>query len=144
VLFPRLHSGGEYVIEDWSADHTVATTIAAGLADPASPHHKWAAQLMAGKQPEFRPGQRPLASVAAELLGAPAHRPGHLPRPLSRLALDLVCAKAEQVAAIDSVTVDDEWIVVRRGEADLDADTFALETMCVDRFGLLASGSPPT
>jgi predicted O-methyltransferase YrrM len=137
VLFPRVRPGGEYVIEDWWADHWIARRIADGLADRGSEDHEWATKLMTVAPQDVKPGQRPLGSIAAELMGGPVVHPGEPPRPLSRLAFELVHAKAEQVGVVDSVAVDDHRLVVRRGRGDLDPATFRLSGMSVDRFGQL-------
>jgi hypothetical protein len=58
--------------------------------------------------------------------------------PLARLALELslACATANDVIA--GVTVDEHWITVRRGPADVPPDTFTLDGLYVDHFSLLS------
>lgn len=116
VLFPLLRPGGRYVIEDWNCDHWAPWAVRTALADPASEGHARAQELVA------RHGEGPPEGVV----------------PLSRLALELVSARAESEGAVASVSVDDQWIVVERGPAELDPETFRLSDHAYDHFRQLS------
>ena len=105
VLFPRLRPGGLFVIEDWTADHVRYKWVIAAMADKGSPR---AAEL------EQRLGE--VMKQREQGLG---------PFPLHRLAAELmqVCMR-DQI--IDEVTVDSNWVTVRRGPAPLDPGDFRL------------------
>ena len=138
TLFPYLRPGGEYIIENWSCDHWIGRLLTESLGDPSLPTHEWATNLMDGTAPAPRDDQRPLGTVAAELLGAVRRYPDEtLPHPLSRLALELVLVDAESGDTLESVVIDDEWIVIKRGRGEL-PDTFRLSDVCIDRFNSLA------
>lgn len=120
VLFPLLRPGGRYVIEDWNCDHWIPWVIRTALADPSSEGH----------------------ARARELVAQQGDDPPELGVPLSRLALELVSARAESEGAVASVSVDDQWIVVERGPAELDPEGFRLDDHAVDHFRQL-SALPP-
>lgn len=138
VLFPLLRAGGEYIIEDWRCDHGFAQLIVSALADPNAPMHAWAAARMDDSAADQDPDQKPAGSVAAELLGAGVNN-GDRPRsrPLSRLVFELVLAIAERSDAIESLTLKDGWLVVRRGSGALDPTSFRIDQMRTDHFGML-------
>lgn len=115
VLFPRLRPGGLYVIEDWTWQDTFARTFEGAL-------ETGALQL----------SDEQVANLSDHLTGE-AERT----RPLSLLALHLVLACA-QSPAIAEVRTDEDWVVVRRGAADLDLDGFRLADLLADRYRLLA------
>lgn len=125
TLFPRLRPGGLFVIEDWNVDHlwreAIRASIQSTLADPDTPGHE---ELKAALRDDLKEigsegGERP----------APA---------LSRLAVELVLARACGADAIAEVVVDEYWVTVRRGEADLDPASFRLADLFTDHHGFLA------
>lgn len=120
MLFPRLRPGGLYVIEDWNADHVMYDAVRATLADPSDPYHDQVAQ-------QFR-----------ESLSNPAQREAAAPRdPLTRLAVELVISRCSLTDAIAEVSVNEYWIVVRRGTGELDPATFRLSDHYSDHFGFV-------
>jgi predicted O-methyltransferase YrrM len=121
ALFPHLRPGGLYLIEDWNHDHLMREAFIAVATDPENPHH-----------------ERTLRDLR-EALADPRERPR--PQPLSRLAVELMLARAALGDAIESVTVDEFWITVRRGTAELDAETFRLDQLVRDDFGYLSTTS---
>lgn len=60
------------------------------------------------------------------------------PEPLSRLAIELLLARASSGAAIDEVRIDGHWITVRRGPKRLHVRNFHLGDLYEDHFGLLS------
>lgn len=138
LLFPRLAPGGAFVIEDWAADMGIGRLIEQSLEDPESGTHDWAHQTMCGNALSGQKDQRPLATVAAERLGAPKWNADEQPHPLSRLVLQLVLAAAEHPDVIAAVEIDDEWATVWRGPADLGND-FSIDTIGIDRLTVLAT-----
>lgn len=118
ALFPLVRAGGWYVIEDWRNDIVYQSAMVAALGDPTSPAHaEFAARVR-----EVLQGDRP----------APPRR-----APLARLALELAIARADSDGVIHRVIVDEHWIIVERGPAEVDAGTFQLDDLYVDRFELL-------
>jgi hypothetical protein len=133
LLFPHLRPGGDYVIEDWSADHWLRAVLVAALADPASPQHGWAQEAMAGRIPSGNAGQAAQTAVAvASLASQPA-------RPLSRLAAQLVLAAAEPGSGVESVVCNRFWFVVRRSDDPLEPGAFRLADACPDPFGTISA-----
>lgn len=116
VLFPLLRPGGLFIIEDWNCDHWTLWAIRSAAADPSSPGHE----------------------QATELLRQHGDRPDDGMVPLSRLALELVSARAESDGAIAKVTLDDQWLVVERGPAELDPRAFRLGDYAFDHYRQLA------
>ncbi len=102
ILFPRLRSGGIYLIEDWAWNHIVAATMAAAAGQPADP--------------------------APIELAEP---------PLSQLAAELMLAMSLPNDNVLEVTVNENWIQVRKGGAQLDPEAFRLGDLYVDHFGLI-------
>lgn len=116
TLFPLVRPGGLYIVEDWRGQHVVAETIAAAIANP-------------------RPEQRSVvdAFVAEHGTTVRSDEP-----PLSKLALQLVLARASASEAVADVQVDEDWLTVRRGAAPLDPATFRVADIAPDVFGQLA------
>lgn len=119
TLFPRLGPGGLYVIEDWNADHVMFDAVRAGLTDPDAPDRE--ARLEA-----FR------AEASSPVGRAAARRD-----PLTRLAVELMVARCSLTDAITRVSVDEFWIVVERGPAELDPESFRLSDHYTDHFGFV-------
>ena len=119
-LFPRLAPGGLFVIEDWNADHVFRDAVRGALADPSAPNHE---ALM-----------EELRQSLAQSQAGTAPRP---PEPLTRLAMELAVARCSMTDAIASVTLDEFWITVERGPAELDPDGFRLDDHVFDYFGFL-------
>jgi hypothetical protein len=59
--------------------------------------------------------------------------------PLTRLALELVLAKAESADVIDEVQLDTSTVLVRRGPAPLDPSGFRLDDVARDFHHILAA-----
>ena len=116
TLFPLLRTGGLYVIEDWKWSQEVVNGMHAALADPASEWHD---------------------HVVAAVEAAGPHPPDP-DTPLSRLALELVLARADSNDdLIERVTVDKHWIVIERGPGTLDPRTFSIDALLLDHVGQL-------
>ena len=112
VLFPRLRPGGLYLLEDWSWQHITAAAYAA------------AAQT----SEEVR--RRIEAAIEERGTFIP-------PTPMSRLPMELVIARAISGDVIADLSFDRDWVVVRRGPARLDPDSFAIDEHAPDDLGLL-------
>ncbi len=102
ILFPRLRPGGVFVIEDWSWRHHWESVVHAALSTNE------------GARAELE--RRVLAGDTAPSKGGPL---------LSRLVLELVLtsAFAENVVA-EVASVRRGFVVVRRGDAELDPQSF--------------------
>lgn len=78
--------------------------------------------------------------------GEPVHTSLHLhdptdsagTDPLVSLVMELVLLRARSAHFVASVEVGEHWIRVRRGPADLDPDTFRLDDLVIDDYGLIA------
>ena len=101
VLFPRLRPGGLFVIEDWSWQHLRDDALEEKLRTDEKMREKFAQRFAARS-------------------GLPQYDD-----PLSRLVLELVltAAYAGNIVA-EVLSVRRGWLVVRRGDAALDPDTF--------------------
>jgi predicted O-methyltransferase YrrM len=119
VLFPRVAPGGVYAIEDWKSDHLFREAI-----------HE---QLRAAS-PEVR---AEFARSLREHKDSPS--PATTSRPLLDLAVELVLARARDAEeAIAEVVINRHWLMVRRGPAPLDGETFRLADLTHDYFGYLS------
>ena len=112
TLFPLLRAGGLYVIEDWEADDLYSAAFA----------------LQIERDEEFRAWF--LSEVDQDRTVEP---------PLSRLAIELVLARAVRSAPVREVRVAEHWVVVERGDAVLDG-SFKLRDLYRNDFGMLTAG----
>lgn len=117
ALFPFMRPGGLYLIEDWNNDHRMRDAVSASLRE----------QLEAGDEDLRRQLRESLATE---------REPGQRHQPLTQIAIELMLARASSGDVVASVTVDDAWISVRRGPAEVDPETFALGGLYTDHFGL--------
>jgi hypothetical protein len=114
-LFPRLRPGGAYVIEDWSWQDLFADSFGQQLDDPTRPFDEELERTILSAVEENRPPETPLSSIA----------------------LEATLARAHGGDAIESVTVDEDWILIRRGPGHLDA-SFSLDSLYQDHYRVLA------
>jgi predicted O-methyltransferase YrrM len=114
TIFPRLRTGGLYVVEDWAGQHGLAAALARRLADED-------------------PARRAVASAG---IGRRLDE-GGAPVPLSRLVVELMLVEAGGAAIVDEVCVTPHWIAVRRGPARLDPGAFRLADHYDDHFGMV-------
>jgi predicted O-methyltransferase YrrM len=117
VLFGRLAPGGLYVVEDWTCHDAAASVVARALATP-----------------DFDGGDRLRAAFAANQAELETQV---RPEPLSRLAIELVAARAISGDVVAEVQVDEDWLVVRRGPAPVDVSSFRLHDLVPDHFRML-------
>ncbi len=122
VLFPHLRPGGVYTIEDWNTDLTFRQALAETLRNPKT-------------EADFDAVERMRASIAAQA-SAGKKEEGLT---ISALAIELVLACALSSEIVADVTVNQHWIIVRRGPAQIDPLTFRLENCYGDYFGYLGS-----
>lgn len=118
VLFPRLGPGGVYAIEDWHHDLVFRDAVVERLRT-AGPEER--ATL-------FRSMREPTPDAEADQ-----------PRPLADLVIELVLALVRTGGdAVAEVSVDEFWLMVRRGPAVLDPTSFRLDDHVRDHFGYLS------
>ncbi len=111
TLFPLVRPGGLYVIEDWKWSQEVVNAMYAAIDDPSSVWHDHVVAAVEAAGPEPPPPDTPL----------------------SRLALELVLARADSDDdLIERVSVDKHWIVIERGAGPLDPRTFSLDALVLD------------
>lgn len=127
TLFPRLRTGGLFVIEDWNADHLISDEMVATINDVTAPDHDAMEQRL----------QR---TLEAEMEDDPAPRR----IPLTQMVVELVVARSSLGDAINEVTINRNWVVVRRGADALDPETFRLADHLNDHFGFAAVKPPAT
>jgi predicted O-methyltransferase YrrM len=165
-VFPRVRPGGLFIIEDWRWHDNVSSGFRTAVLDPSATDHQRALDALGSvvaDAPDFaqRLGDllrdappdvvaqfeaaaaeasgsagaapRPADEVAAAQPDTPGDEP-----PLTRLALELVLARAWSGDVVDEVMIDSNWTAVRRGPADLDPATFRLHDHIGDPGGLLA------
>jgi predicted O-methyltransferase YrrM len=115
TLFPRLRPGGIYVIEDWNWQ----LRFTYGLAHPPP-------------TPRTEPPEG--AKRWSEYW-----RQNARPTPLETLALELVLVRACSNQVVTELRIDESWVVVTRGPAELDTATFRLSDHFVDPHDLIES-----
>ena len=121
VLFPRLRTGGLYVIEDWTAEHRLGDVLRASLRDPDAPDHEQVRERI------------------QTTLEERARQADARPTPLLQFALPAGAGRASTGDVIREVTVNEHWFVVQRGGSPLDPATFRLRDHVHDHFGLTAN-----
>jgi predicted O-methyltransferase YrrM len=140
TLFPRLREGGLFVIEDWNWEHLRAKAMQEAVSNEGSAGRQaFAARLkkrLADPESDeyalFEEWMHALAETP-ESAQAPATRI----RPLTILALELLVARAWSGDVVSELDVKEFWLVVRRGPASLDPETFRVSDITNDRFSLL-------
>jgi predicted O-methyltransferase YrrM len=120
ALFPRVRPGGTYVIEDWSNDHVFWDGMVRAMRESTDEQKAEFVRLMAEQ-----------ASADA---GPPTRH-----TPLSQLAVQLLLARASSGDVVERVTVGNEWLIVTRGPAPLEAGVFRVADCYEDHFGFLAA-----
>jgi hypothetical protein len=164
VLFPRLRENGLYVIEDWSTECITASRLAADLTDldegtfrsrldavnrlfqilnspVENVPDEVVASLSAAASADEGASSDLFAALAHAAARADLSRLEPLPhgsaRPLADFAVELMMLSALRPDVVREVRVDAEWLVVRRGPAELPRDTFALGDYWRDYYGYL-------
>jgi hypothetical protein len=120
MIFPRLRPGALYIVEDWDAAHLFAARLQEILADPAHPQHAAMVAMERANHPLFNP-------VKSE---APVLE-------LGRFAMEAVLMAAGTRDVVREVRVRENWIILERGSAPIDAATARLEKLACDRFRVL-------
>jgi predicted O-methyltransferase YrrM len=118
ALFPLLRPGGLYVIEDWSWELREAEIVRSYFTDPAAP------------DPNERREQLVDAIADPSRWQTPARSMSHL-----AIEFEILCVLSSDVVA--SVELNQHWIMLRRGVADLDPATFSLDAIVHDDLHLL-------
>ncbi len=111
ALFPLLQTNGRYIIEDWAHDITMADQIRRVLADSNHPDYT-------------RVRERTL------------NREGPVATPLAAFIIELMLAKASAPEVMGDIAVMDWGVVINRGKAVLDPETFRVGDLFHDHFGL--------
>ena len=60
--------------------------------------------------------------------------------PLTRLVSELIHVRAGGSDVVEDLTINEHWVMIRRGAASLDPGSFRLADLYHDHFGLLGSG----
>jgi predicted O-methyltransferase YrrM len=113
ILFPHLRPGGHYVVEDWNWQLRLAHSIAAAEQPVVASDGRPSGQPASGDDDLHR--------RVSEYVHANWSTP-----PLERLALELVLARACSRDLIGTIRIEAEQVIVERGSAPIDAETFRL------------------
>ena len=120
ALFPYLRPGGVYTIEDWNADQRFRDAILARVLNPETPEDVKSAasfrEQLVRERTESTPRRRS-RNDEPDRSGAPA--------------------RVRHSEVVAEVTVNEHWIIVRRGAADIDPSTFRLADLYQDYYGFL-------
>jgi predicted O-methyltransferase YrrM len=116
VLYPLVTPGGAYVIEDWSSHHLYADMAARRAA-------------LSAHSPPSRPNQ--LLEVLHRILQMDDPRRW---RPVTRLVIQLLLARAASGQAVAELQISGHWIVIRRGPGELDPASFRVTDLYTDHF----------
>lgn len=167
VLFPRLRSGGLFVIEDWSSECFAAARLARVLPGTLDFSERLAAvnQLLhilnapdhdlpeevktsltdvaSATDWELSDGSFDLFERLVDVAGRADLRALEgaaigQSRPLADLAVELMMISATNPGIIEEVRIDGEWLTARRGSAELPRDSFRLDDTWTDFFGYLS------
>jgi predicted O-methyltransferase YrrM len=157
-IFPRVRPGGLFIIEDWRWHDNISSGFRAAVLDPSAADHQHAldalgdvvadapgfearlAEMLRDAPPDVVAQFEAAATAEASAASGPAPPPAADPS-LTRLALELVMARAWSGDVVEAVAIDANWTVVTRGPAELDPTTFRLHDHIGDPAGLLA---PPS
>ncbi|MEY2459801.1 MAG: hypothetical protein QOG30_1631 [Acidimicrobiaceae bacterium] len=116
VLFPRLRPDGLFVVEDWAADHYFARGIVRAIREATDSRREELGRLLADAKRKQEEN-------------------GVATTPLSRLALELMLASVFSPHAVASVSMNDNWLSVRRGDGALTRGAFRVLDLYADHFG---------
>jgi predicted O-methyltransferase YrrM len=121
ALFPYLRPGGVYTIEDWTSDQRFRDALVEAFRSGAASTERLRESLAAAARSDEPPPRPPpsLGQIAIEL--------------------QLACASSSDVVA--EVTVNEYWIAVKRGPAEVEPGTFRLGDLYRDYFGYLPTPS---
>lgn len=140
VLFPRLRPGGLFVLEDWNWQHLRAKGRQEAINEPGSPSQmefqKKLREALADKSsPEYAAFVRwQEASGQNEPPSAPSLASTDL---LTFLVIQLLLARAWSEEAVSRIDILDLWVVVHRGPAELDPNTFRVADITHDHFDVV-------
>jgi hypothetical protein len=116
VLYPLVTPGGAYVIEDWSSQHLYADMAARRRA------------LSAESPPR---GPNRLLDDLHRVLQMDDPKRW---RPITRLVIELLLARASSGEAVAELHINQHWIVIRRGPGELDPESFRVTDLYTDHF----------
>lgn len=167
ALFPRVRPGGTYVIEDWASDlHGASRVVKLVGDDPEERERSDRVRALVHllNDPEgVVPPEVVAALTEAHSRRGPVESSGvtglvdaiidaaasvdldvlrlipiRAERSLADIVVRLSMVTALAPDVVSSIVVNEHWIVVRRGPADIDQDSFRLEDVATDPFGYLS------
>jgi predicted O-methyltransferase YrrM len=167
VLFPRLGPGGLYVIEDWSWECLVAAHLAQVRPDINDERLSSVTRVVeilnapGGTLPpelvrEMSEANARRGATDGNLFGAIVEAAADVDpktlatveavdrRPMADLAVAMMMTAATRPGLICELTVDSEWLTVRRGDDEVSADEFRLGEPWYDAFGYLTADRQET
>jgi predicted O-methyltransferase YrrM len=140
VLFPRLRPGGLFVLEDWNWQHLQTKGRQKAIREPGSPSQiefrKRLQEALADKSsPEHAALDRWLQSADEDQrTSTPSVAATDL---LTFLVIQLMFARAWSADAVARLDILDHWVVVHRGPAELDAESFRVADIAHDHFDVI-------
>ncbi len=145
TLFPRIRPGGVFIIEDWNCDHLRAEAVAEALATEDSPGRQafndQLKERLADRSSTECTRRSRLGSRSRQRI-LKAHPFLACPRVPSRsCTMELLAARAWSGDVVSELIINDYWVIVVRGPATLDLDSFRVANMVHDRFALIPRGS---
>lgn len=141
LIFPRLRSGGLFIIEDWAGEHQLAVR----LIDKINRRVPGWESLWQRIQEDLGDEDRSIISVEDQktprlsTLVRLAKRLGTQDDvvPLSRLGVELFCASADSLDVIRRIEVTQGFFIVERGEGEVPEGPW-LDTLSMDMLGVLS------
>jgi predicted O-methyltransferase YrrM len=166
VLFPRLRPGGLYVIEDWSWECLVAAHLAQVRPEIVDERLSSVTRVVeilnaGGTLPpelvrEMSEANARRGAKDGNLFGAIVEAAADVDpktlapveavdrRPMADLAVAMMMTAATRPGLIGELTVDSEWLTVRRGDDKVPADEFRLGEPWYHAFGYLMADRQET
>ena len=143
ALFPRIRTGGRFILEDWNWQHLQANGLREELAKPESPlHDEFGMRLRSALADPSSAERAAFERWMRDLEQDPDTPVPNVSsiRPLTILVIELLLARACSGDVVSELHVKDHWVTIVRGPASLDPGIFRVADIARDFFGLL----PPT
>jgi predicted O-methyltransferase YrrM len=158
VLFPRLRRGGLFILEDWSSECRIGDRLKRALPDEPNINDRLADVVQIVQT--YNAGRDLPAAVQANIDAEVHATSGHVferlieaagradlsaldpaqigrTRPLADFAVELTMISATRPDLVAEVTIDGDWVTVRRGPGPFSRDGFRLSESWSDFFDYL-------
>ncbi len=158
ALFPMLRPDGLFIIEDWQAQHKYASSLIEKSRNLTSAQQEeylsairstMLKKLQSGNVQQRQQMNQRIhralerqsevrgAAPAVDDISTLANKAENFERtrPLTELVVQLVLANISSADAVRDIQINPDWVIVRRGSASLDPETFSLDDLYEDHFG---------